>query len=65
MINDPLLNAWFDRDGNEGSDKCAWMFGTALGSTPEGPYNQVINGNPYLLQQEWSNTTNDCELSAT
>jgi hypothetical protein len=65
MINDPLGNAWFDRDGNEGSDKCAWRFGALLGATPDGPYNQVINGDPYLLQQEWSNATNDCELSAT
>jgi hypothetical protein len=65
MINDPLLNAWFDRDGNEGSDKCAWKFGTLLGATPDGPYNQVINGDAYLLQQEWSNATNDCEPSAT
>jgi len=29
-INDPLGNAWYDRRGYEGSDKCAWNFGTMV-----------------------------------
>jgi hypothetical protein len=65
MINDPLLDAWFDRLGNEGSDKCAWKFGTRLpGTMPGSSYNQVINGNEYLLQKEWSNAIKGCALSA-
>jgi hypothetical protein len=61
MTNDPLLNAWFDRRGFEGSDKCAYDFGTPLGSAPNGDrYNQVINGHLYYLQQEWSNASTGC-----
>jgi hypothetical protein len=59
MINDPYLTAWFDNKGYEGSDKCAWTFGTTT-STSSGPYNQTINGHHYLLQQEWSNASRGC-----
>jgi hypothetical protein len=48
--------------GNEIGDKCAWNFGTALGSTGSGEYNQVINGHDYYLQQEWSNVSSGCAL---
>ena len=60
MINDPYGNAWWDNKGYEGSDKCAWTFGSPLGTTANGPYNQVINGHRYLLQREWSNATKRC-----
>jgi hypothetical protein len=61
MTNDPLLNAWFDRRGFEGSDKCAYNFGPALGTAPNGErYNQRINGHRYYLQQEWSNASSGC-----
>jgi hypothetical protein len=57
-INDPFGNAWYDRRGQEGSDKCAWNFGSLIG--PD--YNQVINGHGYILQQEWSNASSGCAL---
>jgi hypothetical protein len=56
-INDPLGTAWYDNRGYEGSDKCAWNFGTVTGN-----YNQTINGHPYALQQEWSNAISGCAL---
>jgi len=58
-INDPLGNAWYDRRGYEGSDKCAWNFGTVTGS-----YNQTIGGHNYILQQEWSNAISGCALNS-
>jgi hypothetical protein len=58
-INDPLGNAWYDRRGAEGSDKCAWNFGTVTNQA-----NQVINGHSYILQQEWSNSGSVCKLHA-
>jgi hypothetical protein len=61
-MTDPNGNAWFDRAGYENGDKCAWYFGTALGSTAYGQYNQLINGHPYYLQQEYSNSTRSCVL---
>ena len=56
-INDPLGNAWYDRRGYEGSDKCAWNFGALTGN-----YNQTISGHHYALQQEWSNASSGCAL---
>src|SRR5262245_19943940 len=38
-INDFQLNAWYDSQGYEGSDKCAWIFGTALGGSPGARWN--------------------------
>ena len=62
-INDEHLNAWYnDSTGEEGSDQCAWNFGTPLGGGPGAEYNQVINGNHYYMQQEWSNDGSTCLL---
>ena len=62
-INDEHLNAWYDDfTGEEGSDQCAWNFGTALGGGTGTHYNQVINGHHYCLQQEWSNDGSTCLL---
>lgn len=62
-ITDPLLNAWYDRQGNEDGDKCAWNFGSLSGTSPS-RYNQTINSNHYFLQQEWSNNVSGCRQHA-
>jgi len=64
-ITDPLGNAWYDNRGYENGDKCAWNFGSSLGSTGSGQYNQLINGHGYYLQQEWSNASSRCVLTGT
>ncbi len=64
-ITDPLGTAWFDRQGEENGDKCAWNFGTALGGATGQKYNQMINGSRYYLQQEWSNHSSGCVLTGT
>lgn len=64
-ITDEQGNAWYDSAGNENGDKCAWNFGTALGSTAYGQYNQVIGSGKYYLQQEWSNHSSGCVLTGT
>jgi len=64
-ITDEQGNAWYDRVGYENGDKCAWDFGTPLGSTAYGQYNQVINGHTYYLQREYSNATSRCVLTGT
>jgi hypothetical protein len=64
-ITDPNGNAWYDLAGYENGDKCAWRFGSAIGSTAYGPYNQLINGHPYELQQEYSNARRGCVLTGT
>ena len=56
---DPQGNAWIDSSGNEIGDKCAWTFG------PRGSDGGDIslNGNSYLLQQEWDNNQGGCVMS--
>jgi len=67
-ITDPLPYAtgtggWWDANttnGGEIGDQCNFVFGSAIGSTSSGSYNELINGNPYNAQQEWSNASTSC-----
>lgn len=57
-ITDPEGNGWMDPNGFEVGDKCdiGPQTGSPLGFASDGsPYNQVINGHQYLLQEEWAN----------
>jgi len=45
-LTDPHLNAWFDEQGQENADKCAWSFGTPLLS---------LGGTRWKIQGNWSN----------
>jgi len=46
MMTDPHLDAWYDSNGSENSDKCAWTFGTPLLS---------FSGSQWKIQGNWSN----------
>jgi hypothetical protein len=63
-ITDPEPNtAWTDFGGIEGEigDKCAGIYGPALGEAPNhAGYNQLVNGHRYWYQEEWSNQTHQC-----
>jgi uncharacterized repeat protein (TIGR02543 family) len=57
-ITDPLpTQGWADSAGNEVADECEYIYGDS--STFQGvdgaEYNQMINGHPYFLQEEFSN----------
>lgn len=56
---DPLLNAWYDNQGAEIGDKCAWTFG------PRGSNGGDVtwNGHSYLVQREWDNAKTGCVLT--
>jgi hypothetical protein len=58
-IGAPAWRANDPPDKDEEADLCAWTFGTAQGSGST-EYNQVINGDHYWLQQEWSNADAGC-----
>jgi len=58
-VTDPLGTAWYDSAGSEIGDKCAWTFG-ATGSNGA---DVVWNGDPYIVQQEWSNATSSCVVA--
>src|SRR5262249_55086862 len=64
-ITDPYGNAWMDPNGFEVADKCENPEdGVPLGFAPNGsPYNQVINGHQYLIQDMWSNAVTGCVQS--
>jgi hypothetical protein len=47
MLTDPRLNAWYDANGQENADKCAWSFGTLLLS--------FSNRSAWKIQGNWSN----------
>ncbi len=51
-ITDPLLNAWFDANGNEIGDKCAWV----------GLANLNTWSRAFAVQPLWSNNANGCVL---
>ncbi len=62
-ITDPEGAGWMDPNGSEVADKCenGPQIGTPIGFAANGaPYNQVINGDHYLLQGMWSNVTQGC-----
>lgn len=48
---DPRGSAWYDRQGNENADKCAWQFGTLV---------QLANGSNWKIQKNWSNASKGC-----
>lgn len=62
-ITDPLGSSWYDNQGYENGDKCAWTFGTALGGGSGAQYNQAIGTGKYYLQREWSNKSGACVLT--
>jgi hypothetical protein len=71
-VTDPEGNGWMDPNGFEVGDKCenGPQTGTQLGFAKDGsPYNQVINGHQYLLQEEWANAdsagNDDCVQATT
>ena len=55
---DPDLNAWYDSQGNESADKCAWRFGTEY-TAPNGTskYNVKFGLYYYLIQMNWVNAS--------
>ena len=50
-LTDPHLNAWYDANGAENSDKCAWTFGAQLLS--------FTNRSQWKVQGNWSNSAYD------
>lgn len=53
-ITDQFLDAWYDPNGQEVGDKCAWQFA--------GPV-MLSNGIEWQLQKEWSNLIAGCAQS--
>jgi hypothetical protein len=54
---DGFGNAWWDNQGYENADKCAWTWGTLFTATNGGKYNMTIGGHQVLVQQNWKNVS--------
>ena len=67
-ITDPEGTGWMDPDGFEVADKCEIgpQIGTPLGYAADGsPYDQLIGGHEYLIQEMWSNDDGGCVQRTT
>lgn len=58
MVSNPRLNAWYDREGRENSDKCMGVFGPTYQAPNGSQANIKLNGRDYLLQYNWVNVGN-------
>jgi len=56
MVTDPQLNAWYDQQGNENSDKCAWTFNGL---------ETLAGGTQWLIQGNWSNNAYNSGIGYT
>jgi hypothetical protein len=62
-VTDPDLNAWYDRNGAENADKCAWTFGTTYASNGA-LANMKLGSRDYLIQRNWLNVgAGSCALA--
>ncbi|CAF4260945.1 unnamed protein product [Rotaria socialis] len=59
---DPFMNAWFDSNGEENADKCAWTFGKLMRSSNGAYYNMIVGGVQFLIQQNWNLFIQNCSL---
>jgi hypothetical protein len=66
-MTDPVGTGWMDPNGEETADKCENPEeGTPLGfAADNSPYNQLIDGHPYLIQDVWSNPRHGCVQNST
>jgi hypothetical protein len=61
---DEDLNAWYDSNGNENGDKCAWNFGATYKTANGATANMNLGGKDFLVQQNWVNANGgSCRLS--
>jgi serine protease len=56
-VEDPQLNAWYDANGAEGADKCAWVR-----TGPGRLQNIVLPTGTFAVQGDWSNAASGCVI---
>jgi hypothetical protein len=70
-VTDPNLNAWYNLNGAENGDMCAWTFGSNLTYTNGAYWNTTLPARAtgstrnYLLQRQLAPSTSKCYISAT
>jgi Phosphate-induced protein 1 conserved region len=59
---DPLGSSWYDLQGYENGDKCAWTWGTTSTAANGAKYNITLGGLQMLIQQNWEKTAKVCTM---
>jgi hypothetical protein len=60
---DPDLNAWYDSQGAENADKCAWTFGHAQYQVGNGAWaNMKLGTRDFLIQRNLSAADSNCYI---
>ena len=64
-VTDPLGTAWYDKQGYENADKCAWTFGTTYAVANGAAANMKLSGRDFLIQRNWypTRTGGTCAMS--
>ena len=58
-VTDQLLGGWWDSNGQENADKCAWLGGGGTG----GLQDYTFSTGSFAVQGSWSNDTADCRVA--
>jgi phosphate-induced protein 1 len=65
-VTDPDINAWYDKNGQENADKCAWTFGDTYTVANGSLANMTLGARDFLIQRNWVNDgAGYCALSYT
>ena len=70
-VTDPLLNAWYDSNGSENADKCAWTFGSSQTLLSGGAYANAAmptsggGSRNYLMQRALAPSDSKCYINAS
>jgi len=66
-LTDPSLSAWYDRDGLDDGDKCAWTYGSTFTTSNGAQANIQIGSRSYLLPQNFwpTNRGGVCVMNQT
>jgi chitodextrinase len=56
-------SGYMDRHGDEVADECSWLWGPTGLAPRGGEYNQILDGEFYLLQEMWSDLDSTCVQS--
>ncbi len=61
-VTDPMLNAWYNANGDENGDACAWNF---VNSESNGDYNYnlAVGFFKYYVQSNYNLATQTCTMS--
>ncbi|KAK9822506.1 hypothetical protein WJX81_007083 [Elliptochloris bilobata] len=54
-VTDPTFTGWYDSQGYENADKCAWTFGQTYKIFTGAMYNVIIGPNAFMIQRNWLN----------